>query len=310
MKLFIFNSRENYRSKDLTRLDAATAKFIETESTPLESVPDLYAEEDFVLGVHPNYIEDAWEGFTWERLKPMKSLRGISLSTTAYGWVPFNELATRRIPVTNVPNKSTVAVAEYDIMIMLTLLRKLPQVINNDWKFAYNHDQIGTEAKGLTVGIIGLGNIGRRLADLCAAFGMKVIYYSRSPKVSNYTSFSLDEVCQKSDVIFITTVADESTRNLIGKHQIDLMKPTAIIVTPVDPIVYDKDYILKLVAEEKLGGFGYESESEKMGHHKGNVFTAPEIAYYTEQTLENESRIMTDSMLSILEGNPKNVVNR
>jgi lactate dehydrogenase-like 2-hydroxyacid dehydrogenase len=117
-----------------------------------------------------------------EKLKEMKGLKGLCLSTTAYEWAPYKELGKRKIPVTNVPGKSTDAVAEYYVLIMITLLRKLPYVIKNKWKFTYCPEVLGNDAKGLTAGIIGLGKIGRRIADICSGYGMKIAYWSRSKK--------------------------------------------------------------------------------------------------------------------------------
>jgi D-3-phosphoglycerate dehydrogenase len=124
-----------------------------------------------------------------------------------------------------------------------------------------------------------------------------------------YKYLEIDSICKIADVVFVTTIADESTKNLIDKKRIDLMKKTAIFLSPVNPLVFNKDYILKKVAKEELGGIGFESDEKTVLDYKGNVFPAPEIGYYTRQTLDNESRIMTDSMVSILEGKPINVIN-
>lgn len=119
----------------------------------------------------------------------------------------------------------------------------------------------------------------------------------------------LDELCSQADVIFLTTLADDSTKGLIDKKKIDLMKKTAIILSPIDEIAYDRDYILEKVAKGELGGLGFESSEKTIESYEGNVFCVPEIGYYTKQTLDNEPRTMSDSMISILEGKPKNVVN-
>lgn len=309
MKLIILNGKSRFTPENLKRLDQHKAIFCEEKSNKLEDIKELWEDEDFVLGVQPSWVEGSWNGLPWDKLKNMKGLRGLSLSTTAYEWAPYKELATKNIPVTNVPGKSTNAVGEYYVFVMIALLRKLPYVIKNNWHFTYGPEILGTDAKGLITGIIGLGKTGRKIADLCSGYGMRIIYWSRNKKDCPYQYAEIDEICQTADVIFITTIADEATKNLIDERRVDLMKKTVVLLSPVNPMVFAKVYVLEKVAKGELGGLGFESEEELVTKFKGNVFAAPEIGYYTKQTLDNESRIMTDSMISILEGKPVNVVN-
>lgn len=309
MKLIILNSKDRYRPQDLKKLEDAGAIFYEQKENKLEDIKEMYEREDFVLGVQPGRVEGVWEGLPWEKVQKLKNLKGLCLCTTAYGWVPFKELGEIGVPVTNVPGKSTDAVAEYYVIMMTALLRKLPYVIKNNWSHSYEQEVLGTDAKGLTVGIIGLGQIGGKIADLCKGYDMNVIYWSKNKKDCPYEYKEIERVCKESDVLFITTVADDSTANLIDKAKIESMKKTAIILSPIDTKVYDKALILDKVAKNELGGFGFESDHEKITDFKGNVFPAPEIGYYTQQTLDKESQIMTESILSVLDGKPVNAVN-
>lgn len=309
MRIVILNSRDRFRTEDLEALDKNGAIFYEKKGTKLKMVTELSSGEDVILAVQPSYIEGSWKGLPWEKLKEMRGLRGLCLSTTAYGWVPFEELAKNKIPVTNVPGKSTDAVGEYYVFLMIALLRKFSTVIKNDWSFEYGPEVLGTDAKGLKTGIVGLGKIGRKIADLCAGFGMDVFYWNRSKKQCPYKYKELIALFREADVIFVTTLADDSTKGLISHKLVDSMKKTAIFLSPIDPVVYDRKYILQKVEKEELGGVAFESEEEKIANFKGNVFAAPEIGYYTKQTLQNESRIMTESILSIVSGKPINVVN-
>lgn len=309
MKLVILNARNRYRTEDLKRLSKYRPIFYEETGNKLEKVKELWTTEEVVLAVQPTWVEGIWKGLPWDKIKKIKNLKGLCLSTTAYGWAPFKELGEKNIPVTNVPGKSTDAVGEYYVFMMIALLRRLPYVIKNKWKYSYGPEVLGTDAKNLVVGIVGLGKIGSKIADLCRGHEMKVIYWNRSQKTSPYKLVELDVLCQQADVIFITTLADDSIKGLIDKRRIDLMKKTTIVLSPVDEIVYDKDYILEKVAKNEFGGLGFESSEKTPLSYKGNVFSAPEIGYYTKQTMDNESQIMTDSIVSLLEGNFLNVIN-
>lgn len=309
MKIVILNARSRFREEDRKRLDQLEAVFYQTEDTKLEDIKELYGQEPFVLAVQPSYIADGWKGLPWEKLQKLNQLKGLCLSTTAYGWVPFKELGEKGIPVTNVPGKSTDAVAEYYVFLMVALLRKLARVIRENWQFSYGPEYLGRDAKGLTAGILGLGQIGGRIAQLCQAYGMRVMYWSRSKKEVPYQYQELKDLFPQVDVLFLTTVADNSTKGLVSNELIDSMKKDALILSPIDTIVYDKEYVLEKVTKDQLGGFSWESGEEKVTDYKGNIFPAPELGYYTRQTLENESRIMTESILSIVKGKPVNVIN-
>lgn len=309
MKIVILNSRERFRKEDLEKLDNRGTVFYENKNNKLEDIKELKATDPVVLVVQPSYIEGTWNGLPLEKLRKYPSIKAICLSTTAFGWVPFKELKELGVIVTNVPGKSTDAVGEYYVFIMVALLRKLPLIIKKDWDSSNIPERLGTNASGLKVGIVGLGKIGSKIADLCSGYGMDVWYWNRSKKHSRYKAVSLEELFKTCDVVFFTITSDENTKGLISNSLIDSMKITAIILSPIDSKLFDKKYILDKVAKGELGGFGFESSEEKIGDFKGNVFAAPEVGYYTYQTLDNESRIMTDSIISILDGKPVNAVN-
>lgn len=305
MQLVILNNKNQFRQKDIERLEKYNPVFYEKEANKLEEINELYNGEDVVLGVKPTYIEGAWKGLPYEKVSKIKNLKGIALSTTAFGWAPYKELAEHNIPVTNVPGKSTIAVAEYYLYIMIALLRKLP-IIELSESDEENKTPLGRNAAGLKAGIIGLGSIGSRIAELTSAMGMEICYWNRSPKSNNYESVSLEELFKKSDVVFVTVAADKETAGLITREHIDLMKKDAVFLSAVEHEVYDYDYIVQKVQNNELGGFGYEGEEK---FDSGNIFAAEEVAYYTKQTMEVESELMTDSLISIIEGHPVNRVN-
>lgn len=309
MKLVILNAKNRYRPEDLKRLRKYRPVFYEAQGNKLENVKELWSDEGVILAVQPTWVKGIWQGLPWDKIKKIKNLKGLVLSTTAYGWAPFRQLGQKGIPVTNVPGKSTDAVSEYYLFMMIGLLRKFPHLIKKKWKYEYGPNVLGTDAKNLVAGIVGLGKIGQKIADLCHGYGMKVVYWSRNQKKTVYQSLPLDNLCRQADVIFVTTVADDSTRGLIDKRRIDLMKKTALFLSPVDETVYDRKYLLEKVARNKFGGLGFESSEKTPLTYEGNVLALPEIGYYTQQTLANESRIMTDSIVSLLKGKPRNVVN-
>ncbi|KKR07434.1 MAG: Stage V sporulation protein e [Parcubacteria group bacterium GW2011_GWC2_39_14] len=242
-----------------------------------------------------------------ERIEKMKGLKALCLTTSSFSWIDGKKLAERGIILTNTPGKSTNAVAEFNMYMMMTLLRKIPLIAKNNWEMDYDNF-INDEAKGKTAGIIGLGQIGSRVAELCAGLGLKVYYWDRKTKEVDYERLELADLLKKADVIFNTLATPTEVKGIITDEMIKNMKQTALIVSTSDPI-YNSELILQQVAENKLGGFAFESDSRKFTDFKGNVMVFPEQAYLTKETLANTSRITTETVLSVIKGTPINKVN-
>lgn len=211
------------------------------------------------------------------------------------------------IIVTNIPGAPTEAVAEFNIYMMFSLLRKLPLIAKNGWQMEYDH--FNDEILGLSVGIIGLGRIGTRVAELCRGLGLPVRYWNRTKKESPYEMLALDQLFKKSDIIFNTVATPPELKGFINKELLSNLKKTAIIISTSDTNVFDEQFILDQVAEEKLGGYAFESKEKKLSDYKGNVMVFPEQAYYTMGTQLNRGQVATETVLSILNGNPINKVN-
>lgn len=303
-KLVIARSKSEFRKEDLERLAKYSPIFYEQDETPFQEMKELFGDDEVVLAAKPGHIDGGWKGVTKERLEKIKNLKALCLSTTAYGWVPYDYLREKNIPLTYAPGKSTNAVAEFVIFMTTGLLKKVPLIIKNNWVEEANH--LGSEILNKRVGIVGLGDIGLRVAELCEAHGAQVSFWNRSKKSTKYKQVELDEVFSTSDVVIITIASNNETENIISRKHIDLLPKEAVIVSVVDADVYDEEYILEKVAQDQLGGYAFEAE-RKIGEFKGNVFVLPEIAYFTRETIDNESRILTDSIIGILEGKPVNL---
>ena len=116
------------------------------------------------------------------------------------------------------------------------------------------------EISGMTWGIVGLGNIGRRVADIAKCFGCKVIYYSTSGKNNNaeYERVSFEELLKESDIVSVHAPLDENTRNLFDKNAFNQMKKTAIFLNVGrGPIVVEKD-LVDALKEEKIAAAGLD----------------------------------------------------
>jgi len=309
MKIIIIKPEHEFTKEDQKRLKNINAVFY-NKKIDVADIPELYNnDEEKILAVQPRFIKDEWNGLPMEKLKSIKNLKSICLASTAFGWVDIDKLKTMNIKVSNCPGKATNAVAEGAYFSMNALLRKIPLLIQNNWND--NRNLItGHEAINLKIGIVGMGRIGSRFAQICSSFGLEVIYWNRTNRKSKYKNVSLEELFKLSDVIFLSFATDESTKGFIDNNWIDLMKKDALLVSCIDTNIFDLNYIIKKVKSKKLGGLAFESNDYKTVDFKGNIWVVPDSYYYrTRQTLENESNILTETIISAYNNKQINVIN-
>jgi len=148
----------------------------------------------------------------------------------------------RDIPVVHAPGSTTNSVAEHTLMLMLAAARQLVPTANamksGDWyvrnRFA------GDDLAGKTLGIVGMGAIGQRVAVLGSAFGMDVVYWSRATRVEEYTYLSLHDLLNQADVVSIHVALTPDTRHLIGEEELGLMKRSALLINTARGAVIDQ----------------------------------------------------------------------
>ncbi len=163
----------------------------------------------------------------------------ICISATGINNIDLECAAEKNIPVKNVAGYSTNSVAQVTFSMLLYLLNKtsyFDQYVKSG-EYARspiftNHGKDFWELNGKQFGIIGLGTIGKQIARIAEAFGANVVYYSTSGKNTNnsYPSLSLNELLKTSDIVSIHCPLNENTLNLIGYKELELMKPTAILL--------------------------------------------------------------------------------
>ncbi len=172
--------------------------------------------------------------------------------------VDVKEATARKIKVVNAPGSNAATIAEHTISLMLMLQRNLYQSINEvkagNWE-ARNHFQ-GDELSGKTLGILGLGNIGQKVAKIADAFGMKVIYWNRSKVNNAYDYMSFEEVLKQSDIISIHLPYAPETHHLIDVKAFSMMQPHAILINTARGAIVNQDVLCKNLENKTIAGFG------------------------------------------------------
>lgn len=174
-----------------------------------------------------------------ELIDAAPSLKLICVAATGVNNIDVDYAASKGIPVRNVAGYSTDSVAQSTFMYILSLAGGAPYFDNSVKSGSYSRSGMFTdpnwnwwELAGKTIGIIGLGNIGKKVAQIAEAFGMKVCYYSTSGTghCKDYPCLTLEELLKVSDVVSVHAPLNERTLNLLGAKEFAMMKPTAIIV--------------------------------------------------------------------------------
>jgi D-3-phosphoglycerate dehydrogenase / 2-oxoglutarate reductase len=229
------------------------------------------------------------------------------------------EAATRRgIVVANAPDSTVVSAAEQTIGLLVALARNIPQAHAALKQGRWERSRwSGIELAGKTLGVLGLGAIGRRVAELAQAFGMTVLAWSRrAVETPGVELVGLEELLGRSDVVSVSVALNEETRGLLGADRLALMKPGAILVNTARGGIVDDEALRRLLEAGHLGGavldvLGAEppdaAELVRLASAP-NVLVTPHIAFHTDEALARQFGGMTDNVLAFLAGEPRNLV--
>jgi D-3-phosphoglycerate dehydrogenase / 2-oxoglutarate reductase len=224
--------------------------------------------------------------------------------------VDVNYATVKKIKVVNAPGSNAATVAEHTIALALMLQRNLYQAIsdvkNGNWaaRNTFKSDEVG----GKTIGILGLGNIGLRVARITEALGMKVIYWSKTNKNNNYKYVTKEELLSMADIVSIHLPLHSETENLINTTTLQRMKPTAILINTARAQIVNKADILHALNAGLLAGYGADvptspipEPTDALINHPKALITA-HISSLTSTTYVNMCIQTVNNVLAILNG--------
>ena len=235
--------------------------------------------------------------------------------------VDIKEATLRQIKVVNAPGSNSSTIAEHAISLMLTLQRNLyesaRQVKAGNWEWRNQFE--GDELQGKTLGVLGMGNIGKRVAKLGDAFSMNVVYWDKFSTQSEYPALPFDEVLRVSDILTLHLPLLEDTMNLIGEKELSLMKPSAILINTARGALVDQAALLNALNNNTIAGFGADvlaveppTPEEPLLSHPKTIITA-HVGSLTATTYRNMCVSTVKNVLAILLGQapqPESVFNR
>lgn len=260
-------------------------------------------------------------------LEQLSSLKYIGVTATGYNIVDVDVAKKKGIIVTNVPGYGTDSVVQLTFALLMELCLHVQhhsnEVKGGKWSRSPDFsfwDFPLIELSGKTMGIIGFGNIGQKVADIATAFGMNIIAASRTQtdqsKRLNFKWVTINELLENSDVVSIHSPLVSETEGLINKENLKKMKPSAFILnTSRGPIIVDED-LADALNNNIIAGAGVDvlsteppSENNPLFKAKNCIIT-PHIAWATKEARERLLNMAVNNLAAFIDGKLVNVINQ
>ena len=259
-----------------------------------------------------------------EVMAQLPQLKYIGVLATGYNVVDIEAAHEHDIIVTNVPAYSTESVAQMVFAHLLTVTNRTEHYAlqNRQGRWTKNPDFCywdfsHMELAGKTFGIVGLGNIGRRVAEIALAFGMQVkALTSKSANAlpAGIEKADLEELLASSDIISLHCPLTDSTRHLINRETLSLMRPSAILINTGRGPLVDDQAVAYALAEGQLAAFCADVLTEEPPKadnpllSQPNAFITPHIAWATKEARSRLLQVAISNVQAFLNAQPKNVV--
>jgi D-3-phosphoglycerate dehydrogenase len=271
-------------------------------------------EADVVINVR------AYSRFDDEALSKAPKLKLISIQGVGTDNVDLEAARARGVVVTNTPGVNSVSVAEMAIGLIFAVVRAIPLSDRRMREGIWQHPP-AFELQGKTLGLLGLGAIGSYTAKLAAGLGMKTIAWSwnNDPERAARLGVELvdrDVLFRRSDIVSVHLRNTPEARGSVGKHELYLMKPSAILINTARAAILDQDAVVEALQAGKIAGAGFDvylteplPPEENPFKDLDNVVLQPHAGGVTAESSERSNRAPVDNVIAFLEGRPVNVVN-
>jgi len=222
-----------------------------------------------------------------EFFRSAPKLKLVQLLSAGYDRVDVEAARKAKVPVANNGGANAIAVSEHAILLMLAVLKRLVSfhndVVAGKWRPSSIADPPVYEMSGRTLGIVGLGNIGKKVARRAAAFDMRVQYYdiarlSEDQEDALGVRFVLfTELLRTSDIVSLHVPLDDTTRNLIGARELAMMKKSAVIINTCRGPVIDESALYKALKDRQIAAAGLDVMVEEPPSPNHPLFTLPNV---------------------------------
>ena len=285
--------------------------------TPSEKVVERIGDAEIVIVDKTPLTEEVFSA--------CPGIRFVAVLATGYNIVDTEAARRHGIPVANVPGYAGAIVAQTTVALMLELFNKVgvhdDSVHRGDWTrspyFCYTCGPI-TEAEGKTMGIIGLGNIGTRVARIAAALGMRILVYTRTEWPVDLPDFrftSLPELLRESDVVSLHVPQFPETEHIINRETLGRMKPGAYLINTSRGGLMDEEAVAEALNTGHLAGAAVDVLATEPMREDCPLYTAknciitPHIAWASDEAIGRIKDVTYENVKAFLEGRKLNIVN-
>jgi D-3-phosphoglycerate dehydrogenase / 2-oxoglutarate reductase len=309
---------EILRARPDVRLDR-----LENESADEVSAPILAAAHAYQIGAARDELASRFH-VGEDLLVRAPNLLIVSSNGAGYDPVDVEACTAAGVLVVNQSGGNAHSVAEHALAMLLTLSKRIleaDRALRREANVSRNA-LMGTEAQGKTIGIVGIGNVGRRIAALCEGLlGMKVLAYDPYLSQAEIAArggekVELDELLRRSDYVSISCPLAKDSRGMIGARQFALMQPHAYFITTARGFIHDEAALVEALRNRQIAGAGLDvwaKEPPPPDHpllQFDNVIASPHTAGVTTEARMNMGRIAAEQMLEALDGKrPPRMIN-
>ncbi len=293
----------------------------------LRSIADLKIFDD--IPKTPNDLKErikeadivivGWSHLTEGIIKSAEKLKMVSIWATTCHYVDLEAAKKRGIAVTHVPGYATEAVAEHAFAMLLAAARKLLQADRHVRRGEFDWRPFrGRELAGKTLGMIGTGAIGCRVAEIGKAFKMKLLAFDKYPNFERAEEIGMEYVglqtlLKESDIITLHVPLTQETEGLIGKKEIEVIKSGCILINTSQGKIIDEKALINALKSRKLSCAGldvFEEEppqKDNLLFKLDNTVFSPHIGFHTVEAAKKCTDICIENVMRFLEGRPQNL---
>ncbi len=302
MKIAILAPRNEFSLNQLKRLrQVGQLVFVpQRKSYPFSEIKNL-VQGSQILAVDPDILG----GFEKAKsrinslIEFLPTLKGIALNTTSMEYVDLQYCCEKGIAVTNVPGYATQAVAEHTIGLIIGLAKRI-FLHDRQIQSGVCNPELGFELKGKTLGIIGLGRIGSKVAQLACCLELDVVAFNRTPRsMRGVKMVSLNYLYNYSDIISLHLAAVPETYSFIDKDALSEMKKGVIVVNLASRLLVDEKAMADAIRNGEVDSYAYEGDDLTSGPLAGisRAFGFKAFGWYTKESLARATEIWTQKIL-------------
>ena len=260
-------------------------------------------------------------------IEKLERCKAIVIYGAGFDHVDLEAATERRIAVANTPGYANEEVSDHALALMYACARKVVKanrIANSSLKdWGFRPLRTVHRLKGKTVGVVGLGRIGKTFARKVKALGYRVLYHD--PYVpaevgheAGAEMVSLETLVEESDFISIHCFLNQETQHLIGRNELERMKPTAYIINTARGAIIDQEALTVALESDRIAGAALDvhegeppaPEVRERLFKLDNVVTTPHMAWYSQESMQDRQRMAAETVASILQGGrPECVVN-